>query len=291
VITALVLLSALLHATWNAMLRVETDKDRSLVAAVSLAALLAAAVAGVRWALGEVPFASSFPLGWAIAAGVLEWLYFASLAKALERGGLGPVYTISRGGAILLVWPVSIALFAEPLTATSAAGSAVVLGGLALASTRTGDARRLVDDRGTQAGGSALAWALLCALAIAGYHLAYKAALQSGGRGSAVFAVGLAVATAINLVRLGDNGRRVVASLLRTRLPRIAIMGVICGGSFLILMEALAGGGAGYVLTLRNTSVLFATGLAFLIGERPRRVEILGAACVAGGAVLMAWPV
>jgi len=281
-IVALVLLSALLHATWNALLRVEADKDRILVAAVSVATLLAAGVGGVRWALGELPFTTTTSLAWALAAGVLEWLYFVSLAKALDRGALGPVYTISRGGAILLVWPISIAAFAEPLTIASTLGSAVVFAGLALASSRSGDARRTSRD--------ALAWAIACAVSIAGYHLAYKAALGAGGSASAVFAVALAVATAINLLRLGGDGRSVVAQLFRTRLPRIAVMGIVCGGSFLILMEALAAGGAGFVLTLRNTSVLFATGLAFAIGERPRRVEIVGAAFVAAGAILMAWP-
>ena len=282
-IIALVLLSALLHATWNALLRVEADKDRTLVAAVCVATLLAAIVATVRWGVGgAMPFASGLSFAWTIAAGVLEWLYFASLAKALDRGSLGPVYTISRGGAILLVWPISIAVFGEPLTIASAIGSAVVFAGLALASSRSGDARKT--------SGNALAWAIACAVSIAGYHLAYKAALREGGSASAVFAVALAVASVINLVRLGGEGRGVVAQLLRTRLPRIVMMGFVCGGSFLILMEALAAGGAGYVLTLRNTSVLFATGLAFAIGERPRHVEIAGAAAVAAGAVLMAWP-
>jgi uncharacterized membrane protein len=285
-IIALVLLSALLHASWNALLRVEADKDRALVAAVCAATLLAATVGGIRWALGEVPFATATSFGWTVAAGVFEWLYFASLAKALDKGSLGPVYTISRGGAILLVWPISIAFFAEHLTILSAIGSAIVFAGLALASSRTGDARTLTrpSDR------SALAWAIACALSIAGYHLAYKAALKWGGSASSVFAVALAVASVINLVRLGRAGRSVVVSLVRTRLGRIVVMGMICGGSFLILMEALAAGGAGYVLTLRNTSVLFATGLAFAIGERPRRVEIAGATFVAAGAVLMAWP-
>jgi drug/metabolite transporter (DMT)-like permease len=282
-IIALVLLSALLHASWNALLRLEADKDRSLVTAVTIATLLAATIAGARWIAGEPPFATTLSLTWALAAGVLEWLYFASLAKALDLGSLGPVYTISRGGAILLVWPISIAFFAEPLSVIAAIGSAVVFGGLALASSRTGDARKT--------GGNALAWAIACAVSIAGYHLAYKAALRAGGSASAVFAVALGVASAINIVRVGGEGRRVIAELVRTRLARLALMGLICGGSFLILMEALAAGGAGYVLTLRNTSVLFATGLAFAIGERPRRVEILGAACVAVGAILMAWPV
>ena len=282
-IVALVLLSALLHASWNALLRVERDKDRALVAAIGAATLLATAVAGLRWGLGELPFATALSLAWAIAAGLFEWIYFASLAKALDRGALGPVYTISRGGAILLVWPISIAAFTEILTVTSAAGSAIVLAGLALASAGTGDARALRRD--------ALAWAIACAASIAGYHLAYKAALQAGGGASAVFAVALAVATLINIARIGAAGRRAIAVLVRTRLPRLALMGLVCGGSFLILLEALQAGGAGFVLTLRNTSVLFAIGLAFAIGERPRRPEIAGAAFVAAGAILMAWPV
>jgi uncharacterized membrane protein len=277
-----VIASALLHALWNALLRLERDKDRTLVAAVSVATLLALVVAGTRWALGTLPFATLDSAAWTVAAGVLEFLYFASLAKALDRGPLGAVYTITRGGAILVVWPVSIALLGEPLTTMSAIGSLVVLGGLALSSLGAGTSR--------QARSAALAWAAFCAVAIAGYHLAYKAALASGGSSSAVFAVALGVATTINIVRLGTDGRAVVRNLFRTRLPRVLLMGVICGGSFLVLMEALVVGGAGYVLTLRNTSVLFAVMFAFMIGERPRRPEIAGAAFVALGAVLMAWP-
>lgn len=276
------ILSALLHALWNALLRLERDKDRTLVAAVSIATLLALLVAGIRWGLGTVPFATLESGAWTIAAGLLECIYFFSLAKALDRGPLGAVYTISRGGAILVVWPVSIALFGEPLALLSAIGSVVVLGGLALSGIGAGTTR--------QARSAALAWAAVCAVSIAGYHLAYKAALGSGGSASAVFAVALAVASTINIARLGNVGRGVVRELLRTRLPRVLFMGVVCGGSFLILMEALAAGGAGYVLTLRNTSVLFAVMFSFMIGERPRRPEIIGAALVAAGAVLMALP-
>jgi drug/metabolite transporter (DMT)-like permease len=276
-----VLLSALLHALWNALLRLEKDKDRTLVAAVAVATVLAIVVGGIRWALGTVPFETTESVIWTVGAGVLEWIYFASLAKALDRGPLGAVYTISRGGAILVVWPVSIALFAEPLTLTSGIGSAVVLGGLALAGIGAGSTR--------QTRVAALAWAVFCAISIAGYHLAYKGAMAAGGSASAVFAVALAVASSINVARLGREGRRIARDLVRARPGRVIFMGLICGGSFLILMEALHGGGAGYVLTLRNTSVLFATVFAAVIGERPRRTEVLGSLLVAAGAVLMAW--
>ena len=63
VIIALVLLSAFLYALWNALLRLEDDKDRALMAAVVVATLFAAAVAGVRWELGAAPFASLSGVG------------------------------------------------------------------------------------------------------------------------------------------------------------------------------------------------------------------------------------
>jgi uncharacterized membrane protein len=277
VLIALVLVSAFLHASWNALLRLEPDKDRALVAAVAVATALAVVVAIVRAAVTHVaPFPGAAAVLWSLAAGAVEWLYFTSLARALARGALGPVYTISRGGAILVIWPLSLALFAEPLTLGAGVGSAVVLGGLALAGGKIGDPRAL-----SRAG---LAWSLACAIAIAGYHLTYKAALAAGGSPSAVFAVALALASAINVA-----GTRDVLAYARPRMRRVLVMGAVCGGSFLILLEALATGGAGFVLTLRNTSVLFATVLAAVIGEAPRHAQVAGAILVAAGAILMAW--
>lgn len=279
-IVALVLFSAFLHAGWNALLRVEPDKDRGLIGAIAFASLFACVIAGVRWGLGEVPFATTEAVVHTLLAGAFEAVYFMTLAKALELGRLGAVYTVSRGGAILVVWPLSILWFAEAVTLTSTLGSLTVLAGLALSSV------------GSTAGGNrdhraGILWAAACAASIAGYHLAYKAALLAGGNPSASFAVSLSLSALISIVRIGGDGRRTLASVLRARWSRVALMGLVCGGSFLILMEALALGGSGYVLTLRNTSVLFAAALAFAIGERPRHSEMVGAALVAAGATLM----
>jgi uncharacterized membrane protein len=287
-IVALVLLSAFLHALWNALLRLEDDKDRTLMAAVVVATLFAAVVAGVRWELGAVPFASLAGVGFTVLAGVMEASYFATLAKAMGLGRLGVVYTISRGGAVLAVWPLSIALFGEVAKASALVGSAVVVGGLALSG--------LGGSRGGAAGGDsgggrgAVGWAAACAMSIAGYHLAYEAALREAVNPSACFALSLAVSATINGVRLGRTGRggEPFGALVRRRWPRLVVMGLVCGGSFLILMEALARGDAGHVLTLRNTSVLFAVAMAWRIGERPRRAEVVGAALVAVGAALVA---
>jgi uncharacterized membrane protein len=277
----LVLVSAFLHAGWNALLRLERDKDRSLVAAVVIATLIAAIVAVIRCGVtGDMPFPTPASAIWSLVAGLFEWVYFASLARALSLGTLGTVYTVSRGGSIVLVWPLSIALFGEAVTGAGAIGSLVVVGGLGLCGLGDGDNRA---DRP-----AGLAWAGGCAMSIAAYHLAYKAALSAGGNPSAVFATALTLATAINLVRLGRAGRTIVVELLRTRTARIIVMGTICSGSFLILLEALASGGAGFVLTLRNSSVLFAAILAWAIGDRPGPAQLVGAGLVAAGAVVMA---
>ncbi len=279
-IVALVLLSAFLHAGWNALLRVEPDKDKGLVGAITIAALFACAIAAARWIAGAIPFATTEALGWTLAAGLAEAVYFTTLAKALELGRLGAVYTVSRGGAVLVVWPLSIVLFGELATWASTLGSILVLLGLGLSSLGS-------TSGGNRAHRAGLVWAVACAASIAGYHLAYKAALLSGGNPSATFAVSLGLSAVISIVRIGSQGRRSLVRVVGTRAARITLMGVVCGGSFLILMEALARGGSGYVLTLRNTSVLFAAGLAWTIGERPHRTEMIGAAFVAGGAVLM----
>lgn len=272
----------MLHALWNALLRLEREKDRAVVAAIVIASMFAMVVASVRWGLGEAPFTNLRGVIFTIAAGLFEGVYFATLARAMELGRLGVVYTISRGGAVLVVWPMSIMIFAEHATAPAMIGTAIVIGGLTLCGF---GARAL---RGGTNEGAAILWAMSCAVTIAGYHLSYKAALREGVNPSATFALSLSLSAAINVSRLGRAGRRALGSLVRVRWPRLAVMGIACGSSFLILMEALAIGGSGFVLTLRNTSVLFAASMSWWIGEKPSRVELIGAVFVAAGAAMMA---
>jgi uncharacterized membrane protein len=68
------------------------------------------------------------------------------------------------------------------------------------------------------------------------------------------------------------------------------VAGVACTASFVVFLHALAIAGAGWVLTMRNTSILFAQGFALLIGERLSRRQLAGAVLVALGALLTAWP-
>jgi drug/metabolite transporter (DMT)-like permease len=131
---------------------------------------------------------------------------------------------------------------------------------------------------------------LLCAAGIAGYHICYKQALAAHAAPPALFAVSLAVALPVNLARLGADKR----ALLRARMfmqPRaIVFAGVTCTAAFVVFLHSLSMAGAGAVLTLRNTSVVFAQVFAWFIGERLPRHQVLGALLVALGAILIGWP-
>ena len=113
-------------------------------------------------------------------------------------------------------------------------------------------------------------------------------ALHAGARPIPLFVVALAVALPLVLASLrGRIGKGISKDFGPLPLMRWAFAGLLCAGSFLLFLSALAAVGAGAALTLRNTSVVFAQGLAFLLGERPRRAQMMGAALVTAGASLL----
>jgi uncharacterized membrane protein len=273
----LVLLSALLHAVWNAIVKHEKDARSAGLAVLAVATVTAAAL--TPWTR-SMAFPSAASLLWTLGAGLFEGAYFAALGTALARGPLGPVYTVSRGGAMLVTWPLSIFFLGEPLTWAAGIGVLLVGCGLALTALRPRD----------HATPAALRWAVVCAVSIAGYHLCYKLALSAHAEPYALFAVAIACALSINMVSMGRAAARAAWLAARRSPLRIGIGGVTCTASFVIFLQALAVAGAGAVLTLRNTSVLFAQLLALWGGEKPSKRVIGGALLVVGGALLLARP-
>jgi drug/metabolite transporter (DMT)-like permease len=278
VVLTLVLLSAFFHALWNALLKRHEDPEAGVVGVIAVDVVL-----GALWALGLQ--GEAFPTRggwmWGLGAGVCEGLYLFSLARSLRNAPLALAYTVARGGALLLVWPVSVLWLGEALTPLTVAGALVLAAGLAV----TG----LVRPSGPAARG--VAWAAASAVCIAGYHVSYKQALGTGAQPPALFALGLGVALPMLLsMHASQAKRRAVLRQARLRPGLMLMTGTVSTLSFALLLTALASGGAGAVLTLRNTSIAFALGLAVLQGERPGRRQLSGAVLVMAGAVLLGWP-
>lgn len=284
----LVIGSALAHATWNAILKRSRDPENAIFAMMAVAAAVGLIVA---FAL-RMTMPAPRVLAWILASGLLEAAYFVALARALARAPLGSVYTVVRGGALLLVWPLSVIFLSETITAPRAIGTALVMLGLvstSFAERRPSDAvgatpAEVADAKKVRSG---LVVAAVCAVFVAGYHLAYKLALSSGGRPEAVNSLSLTFAVLVNLSVLKPNRRPLVMRALRDEPVRTVIGGVLGSVGFLIFLFAMKDAGAGIVLTLRNTSILFAQVLGVALGERPKRLGVVGAVLVTAGAVML----
>ena len=276
-LVVLIVGSALLHALWNAALKLQRDPEGASTSILAIAAVVSGVATLVA---GGTPFPRPAGLAWALAAGVCESGYFVALALAFRDAPLGVVYSIARGAALVAVWPVSVLWLNEAVSARSVAGAAVVTAGLVLVGF----------DRGKHTALRGVLWALACALFIAGYHLSFKRALTTGAAPAAAFTGALAVALPVSVARLGRQWRARSRAALAANPWVVVATGVLCAASFLLFLLALSRGGAGAAVTLRNTSVLFALLLAWMMGERPGRWQVAGILCVAVGAAVLGWP-
>jgi len=272
VLASLVLMSALLHALWNALLKKASDIEAASGGILAISFLATAAICPF---LPGRAFPPGTSLAWGLGAGAFEGLYFLALARALRTSPLGWSYTWMRGGSLLLVWPASVLLLGESLRLSSALAVGMVGAGLAFMG--------LAPGRG--AGRGSLAWAAAVGAAIAGYTLCYKFSLARGAQAIPLYATSMAVSLPIQILARGFPRPYFVSS------QRALVLGagLLCTASFLLYLEALALGGAGLVATLRNTSVVFAVLFSRALGERPTLRQWAGACLVAAGAAGLAW--
>ncbi|MGV1752537.1 EamA family transporter [Agrobacterium sp. CG674] len=120
----LVLLGALLHAGWNALVKSGADKalDASLVAA-------GAAACSIPF-IPFLPMPGSAALPFLVLSAVLQFTYFRLVAAAYTVGDIGLVYPIMRGVAPLIVAASSNLFLGETLSAAAIAGIAIISSGI-----------------------------------------------------------------------------------------------------------------------------------------------------------------
>jgi drug/metabolite transporter (DMT)-like permease len=128
---AMVLGAALVHATWNALMK--ADGDRLGLLQMMAATQLALSLALLSFV--PVPASGSWPY---IAANtVLTTVYTLLLERAYRSGDLSLVYPLARGSAPLIVAAISIGLLGEQLSPLSQlAVLLIALGITSLALTR-----------------------------------------------------------------------------------------------------------------------------------------------------------
>ncbi|MFK7985603.1 MAG: EamA family transporter [Sandaracinaceae bacterium] len=267
----LLLLAALAHASWNAMLKGKRSDPLTASAGLSLVWAL------VGWPLTMVvdaPAPASYPF---LAVSVVVHLgYFSLLVAAYRRGDLSFVYPIARGLPPVLVAAVSAVFLHETLTPLSTAGVALIALGVLTVGwpTRNADAPR------------PLGLALGTAAFITVYTLLDGWGVRAAG-GAVPFLVWL-TAVQGSLFFLGALALRRAALLkaLKSRPGPPLAAGLLSAGGYGVALYAMAASPIALVSALRETSVLFAAVLgAVLLKEPFGRRRLLAAAVIAAGVV------
>jgi drug/metabolite transporter (DMT)-like permease len=272
-VIGLVLFAAVLHATWNAVLRSGADRLWS-VTIMSLAATVIA-----------IPFAFALPLPppacwpYLIVSSCLQLVYSVFLAHAYRHGDLGQVYPVIRGSVPLLVTLGAYVLTGQLLSTLSMLG--VILVALGIMSL-------IVDSR--RASLKSIMLALLTGVFIAAYTVTDAMGVQHAGNATTYATWIFLIYGVLMLLMFGIwRGKlRLDVRSLETR--KALIGGVISLIAYGAVVAALALGSAGAIAALRETSVIFAVLIGQIFLKEPLTFHRL-AAClvVALGAFCLSW--
>jgi len=268
---AAVLLAALLHAGWNAVVKRGSDTLLTTALVAGFAGLVSLAVLPFV----PAPAAPSWPF---IAASTLcQLLYFVLLARTYRVAELSQAYPLMRGTAPLLVAMASAVFPGEPLSAFAWLGIGLICAGII---------SMAAGWRATHGAGMRLA--LVNAVVIAAYTMIDGLGVRRSGA-PAGYALWLFALTG-GLFILGVLALRPRA--LREHVSGHWRSGLVGGAgtaaSYGIVLWAMTAAPVAIVAALRETSILFATILSAVILKERLTPARIAAACaiVAGAAVL-----
>ncbi|WP_399684408.1 EamA family transporter [Xenophilus sp.] len=276
-----VLFGALLHASWNALIKSSTDKSLDTALIHSLGVFFAVPML----LFTGLPALASWP--YLAASTVVHIGYYIALAGAYKHGDLGLAYPVMRGSAPLLVALGSHALLGEALSAGAWLGVAGVCAGVLLLGLAPARLQAAGGHRG-----KALGFALANAGIIAVYTVIDGLGVRASGNAGAYVALlfvfdGLPFLLLV-LWRRGP-AHRAAALAYMARRSRVAWLGTLASlGSYGIALWAMTRAPVAVVAALRETSVLFAALIgAVWLRERFGLQRVLGTAAVLAGVMTL----
>lgn len=266
-----VLFAALLHASWNAIVKFGDDKMQGMVLLSIAHGLIGLVMIGVF----PMPAKESW---WLLAGSVLFHLIYKSfLTVAYTRGDLSRVYPIARGTAPMIVLVVGLLVLSDVVSGMQIAGILLVGLGIILMA-------RGVFTQGEE--WALIPYALLAAVGTAGYSLFDGLGARASGTVSGyigwLFFLDALLFTAGGLV---VRGRSVLPSS-----GRVWMLGLIAGacsvGAYWIAVWAMTIAPIALVTALREVSVLFAVliGVVFF-KDRADPGKLLAAVVIVAGVI------
>ncbi len=268
---AVVLSGALLHATWNAIVKAGDDKLLTTIMVASAAAVLSAALLPFL----RLPASASWPF--AIASAVVQIAYFLLVARTYQIADMSQAYPLMRGTAPLIVALVSVFTVGDALSPIGWAGVIGIC--LGIFSIALGG--RLQDRKGVYL-------ALLNALVIASYTLIDGIGVRRSGS-PAAYTLWIFLLTGLPFAVWAMTARRSrFLAYMRRYWGRGIAAGIGATASYGAALWAMTLAPVAVVAALRETSILFGILIAGLVLKEPigsRR--IIAAGIIACGAALL----
>jgi len=278
---AAVLLSSFLHALWNLFNKGSSDRWAFFLGQGVVMALFYGPWVAWLLHLHGLPAAA---LPWVALSAVSHAGYAVYLLKAYDAGDLSVAYPLSRTAPVLLaLWDTLVAR--EPLSAAGLGGVMLAGGGvvvLQLPSLRSHGWRATLLSPVSR-------YALTTAFFVALFTVIDKRGVASLHPLVFLYFLGIGEAAIIAWI-LGKSAWSRVRREWHEHSTQMFLTGTLGGFSYLLILWALAGAPASYVLGLRQSSIVFGVLLARLfLREGESAYRLAGAGVIATGSALIAW--
>ncbi len=268
----IVLFAAVLHASWNALVKAAGDRALTLAAVACAHAITGVVFLTLTNADTNVYWPS------VISSTLVHYAYYMLIFQAYRHGDLSQVYPISRGMAPALVTLGTYLTIGEELSTRGLLGLGLVTLGIGLLA---------IQKRGPT-DGNTLTFAVLLGLSIATYSVADGLGMRWSGDPLAYMGWLFLLESPVLLAILWQRRRTGVTFDRRTFL--IGLVGGACSvTAYATVLYAKTIAPIGAVSAVRESSVVIAAliGVVFL-GERPWAWRISCAVIVAAGVAMLA---
>ncbi|MGZ5912601.1 MAG: EamA family transporter [Reyranella sp.] len=267
----LVILSAIAHAVWNALVKSAGDRALTMVAIRTVGMMLGLiALPFVDW-----PAPESWK--WLAATAVVMFAYYALLVRSYGVGDMSVVYPLARGLAPILTTMAAFLVIGEALSTGQIAAVVMISIGIMALSFGAGASR------------SAVGFALATGISVATYSFFAGLGVRTAGTVLG-FQACLEIVTGFGMLCYGVVVRRADLAIYARRHGAVGLFaGAVSVAGFLAYLVAAKSLPLGPVSALRETSVIFGAVLGTLVlkeGFGPRRIA--AAVLVTVGIVLLA---
>jgi drug/metabolite transporter (DMT)-like permease len=267
----LVILSAIAHAVWNALVKSAGDRTLTMVAIRTVGMMLGLV------ALPFVDWPSPESWKWLAVTAVVMFAYYALLVRSYGVGDMSVVYPLARGLAPVLTTVAAFLVIGEALSTGQIAAVVMISIGIMALSFGAGASR------------AAVGFALATGVSVATYS--FFAGLGVRAAGTVLgFQACLEIVTGFGMLCYGVVARRADLMIYARRHGAVGLFaGAVSVLGFLAYLVAARSLPLGPVSALRETSVIFGAVLGTIVlreGFGPRRIA--AAVLVTVGIVLLA---